>query len=101
MFTSTDVYLDRLRLSRGGVEAALSFSDGMEKLSLDEFEEIAAAAHVTASKTVVCPPDIHRFEVYGSSGCLADRARLPLGLVAVLGEALVAGLAGPPPEARR
>ncbi|KAH8061823.1 hypothetical protein JL722_3777 [Aureococcus anophagefferens] len=35
----------------------------MEKLSLDEFEEIAAAAHVTASKTVVCPPDIHRFEV--------------------------------------
>ncbi|KAH8056684.1 hypothetical protein JL721_9967 [Aureococcus anophagefferens] len=35
----------------------------MEKPSLDEFEEIAAAAHVTASKTVVCPPDIHRFEV--------------------------------------
>ena len=48
----------------------------MEKLSLDEFEEIAAAAHVTASKTVVCPPDIHRFEVYGSSGCLeTEKAR--------------------------
>ncbi|KAH8043985.1 hypothetical protein JL720_17243 [Aureococcus anophagefferens] len=43
---------------------------------LDEFEEIAAAAHVTASKTVVCPPDIHRFEVYGSSGCLeTEKAR--------------------------
>ena len=42
----------------------------MKAVSLDEFEEIAAAAHLTATKTVVCPPDIHRFEVYGTSGCL-------------------------------
>lgn len=39
-------------------------------LTLDEFEVIAAAATATATPAVVCPPDIHRFEVYGCSGSL-------------------------------